>query len=752
MTKLLALIFGTDAPTSSPEQLNSAMERGDWEATIESLWHMSVQVLGGTLNVSPEQLMDWIEALPASAQADTRIRYLKGWLCYEHRRYAMAEFVLAELQTEWEERIRQEGEGAPEASYWLLLIRLAQGLVAEGQGCWEGARRAFADVLRHVPQDLRQKAERLGRTLDGSEAERQALADPLGIAPLMIGCLALLRSIGNRAAMARVCTGLGRHYLTRGEPARARHWLEQALDLTRSLPGQFPHGLVLVHLGRCYQALGLGNEARSVLDEALRLATSLGSPVLQAAALSRLGDVTRDEEEFDSARELYQRSLALSEQVRDSTAMARTYLSLSTLHRRAGHAGLAADAAAEARTLGVGVGSEAFSLTAALHEQAAAVLLGDAGAAALLRETVERLSGLGIPREEALGRWYQAVAAAMAADGEETVRHVREALACAAQHRNLHVLAMELPITAFVCKVAAEQRLLPEALAGVIQRTSPRGLQALLEAVPEARSLVAAAGRLPDTSALEICLLGSFRVCRAGAEVDLGAARSQKAVSLFKFLVAHRGKLAVREQILDAIWPEADPQSADRSFEVTLSTLRRLLDPADGPPLIVRKGRCYMLNPDLALELDVARFAAHLGRGNWWWQRGQAALAAAEWEQAERAYGGDFLADDPYEDWATADRERLREQYQDLLLRLGDAALQEGRCGEAIERAYRVLSGDPICEAAYRLLMRAHARQGNRALALRDLQRCSAVLQQELGEEPMPETRELARRIRIGEI
>jgi hypothetical protein len=76
--------------------------------------------------------------------------------------------------------------------------------------------------------------------------------------------------------------------------------------------------------------------------------------------------------------------------------MAKTRLSLFTLHRRAGHAGLASDAAAEASALGIRLGSESFGIVADLHEAIAAALLGDGDAAQRLTAAAA-LTSLPIP-------------------------------------------------------------------------------------------------------------------------------------------------------------------------------------------------------------------------------------------------------------------------------------------------------------------------------------------------------------------
>ena len=87
------------------------------------------------------------------------------------------------------------------------------------------------------------------------------------------------------------------------------------------------------------------------------------------------------------------------------------------------------------------------------------------------------------------------------------------------------------------------------------------------------------------------------------------------------------------------------------------------------------------------------------------------------------------------------------ERFIDVQYRLAECALREGHYTEVIERANRVVAADPLRESAYRLLMKAHTAMGDRAVAMRDYRRCAEVLRRELGEEPMPETQELAAQI-----
>jgi DNA-binding SARP family transcriptional activator len=745
MKEPLALFWPAQPGMQTPETVNARLEACDYAAAVDAMWAVGFDVIQGLQNLPMKLLAGWLDALPAEWRGDDRVRVMRSWILFDQHHFALALLELEDLAAQFSARL--DGPEPGDARNWLMLVRLGQGTIYQAEGRHERAQAAFADVFRLQPA-LETPGPCPSLELDGPEMERLAALDATGITEVAVKALPYFQARGDRAGMARVAHNLGEQYLEVGEPAAARQWLEKALDLKRSQAGHLPVAYTLDSLGHCYQLMGMLDEAQAALDESLRVATQLGCTAIQASSLSYLGDVYRDRDEFEQAKDLYRKSIALREKLRDACGVGETQLSLSVLHRRSGQPGLAADCAAQAKAVMAGHAPCLFQDRALLCAAIAGVLLGDAEAEAQLARIVAAFAHRPAPSEETLGRWYMAVAAWQRGDTAEAGMHLRGALNLAARTWNTPLLARELPATAGMCAVVSD----PQLLAGLVQRATPRGLLALLQSAPAAHDLVAAAGRLPEATALSVRLLGAFRVLRAGREVDMAAARSQKAVSLFKFLVAQWGRPVAREQILDAIWPESDPESADRSFEVTLSTLRRLLDPPQGLTLIVRRGRGYMLNPDVPLMLDAERFQRHLTRGHWWWQRGQADLALAEWGEAEAAYGGDFLADDPYEDWATADRERLREQYLDLVLRLGEAALEAGRPAEAVERAHRVLIADPIREAAYRLLMRAHARQGNRAVAMRDLQRCCEVLQRELGEEPMRETLELARRIRGGEL
>ena len=116
-------------------------------------------------------------------------------------------------------------------------------------------------------------------------------------------------------------------------------------------------------------------------------------------------------------------------------------------------------------------------------------------------------------------------------------------------------------------------------------------------------------------------------------------------------------------------------------------------------------------------------------------------------------YRGPFLAGfspsqaPGFEEWVLLERERLFQ----LLLRAHSGLIQSfiawGERDQAIAVCQQVLAVDPLQEDTHRLLMRLYWDAGRRSQALRQYRACRELLSQQLGVEPLAETRDLYERI-----
>lgn len=250
--------------------------------------------------------------------------------------------------------------------------------------------------------------------------------------------------------------------------------------------------------------------------------------------------------------------------------------------------------------------------------------------------------------------------------------------------------------------------------------------------------------------ALRIQTLGSFRLWRDGAAIEPAAWGREKALHLFQFFVTTRRYTTSlhKEQIIDRLWPELEPEEGDRDFKVALNAIYKVLEP-ERPPrsesrFIQRQGLVYGLN--LAeVWIDADTFEQWVALGNQALPQ-QPDEAAAAYQKALALYHGEFLPERRYEDWSSAERERLHLLALGTMTTLADLLVEQNPL-ESIRLTQHVLTVDPVWEDAYRVQILAYLAQGNRPLALRAYQRCVEMLHQELGVEPLPETRQLYQRI-----
>ncbi|MBX3015706.1 MAG: bacterial transcriptional activator domain-containing protein, partial [Caldilineaceae bacterium] len=185
----------------------------------------------------------------------------------------------------------------------------------------------------------------------------------------------------------------------------------------------------------------------------------------------------------------------------------------------------------------------------------------------------------------------------------------------------------------------------------------------------------------------------------------------------------------------------------ESDFKVALNSINKALEPEREPrsdPLFVKRyGLAYGIDFE-NVWLDTEAMELLISAGN------QARLAPTQdpdfavacYETAVKLYYGDYLPERRYEDWTSAERERLQLLALNTMTTLAELLLRSAPL-ESLRLTQRVLAIDPVWEDAYRVQMRAFSAQGNRPLALRTYQRCVEVLTEEFGVDPLPETTEL---------
>jgi DNA-binding SARP family transcriptional activator len=238
---------------------------------------------------------------------------------------------------------------------------------------------------------------------------------------------------------------------------------------------------------------------------------------------------------------------------------------------------------------------------------------------------------------------------------------------------------------------------------------------------------------------VEYAVLGPLEVRIDGRALPLGGLKQR---ALLALLLLNRNEVVSRDRLVDSLWGERAPESAQRSLDTYVSRLRTLL----GAERIERRPPGYLLRVD-AGELDLERFEALLEQGRAAGAAGNPATAHDHLRDALALWRGRALADLASELPLSVEAERLEERRLLALEGRIDAELALGSGPELMGELERLVSEHPFQQRLLGQLMLSLYRAGRPAEALAAYQAFRRRFAEELGLEPSPELRALERRI-----
>jgi DNA-binding SARP family transcriptional activator len=223
---------------------------------------------------------------------------------------------------------------------------------------------------------------------------------------------------------------------------------------------------------------------------------------------------------------------------------------------------------------------------------------------------------------------------------------------------------------------------------------------------------------------LSIKLLGKISAAVNGREIRVTGRHAQ---ALLALLVLQRRPRS-REAIAADLWPDADGSSS-AALRQALWLVRGAISAtgADPDSILEADQDSIGLRPSVRLDLDASRFE-RLVRGR-----------PAEPEQALPLYRGD-LAEGLCHECFASDRERLSDAYEDALAMAAEDRLAAGDLGGARSTAEELLARDPLREEGHETLIKVYGASGSRSQVHRQFRRLRAVLEREIGVEPLPQT------------
>jgi DNA-binding SARP family transcriptional activator len=219
---------------------------------------------------------------------------------------------------------------------------------------------------------------------------------------------------------------------------------------------------------------------------------------------------------------------------------------------------------------------------------------------------------------------------------------------------------------------------------------------------------------------LRILALGRTRVESTSGSLE-GSWIANRPGQVLKYLVTNRNRSISTDELAERLWVEPTRRNM-QSVRYYVHELRTRLEPERearaASSFVVASGGGYALDLG-AVRIDADEFESAVSAGLAAAERGEERSARERLVRGLELYRGDFLADEPYAEWAIDERDRLRQVATEGLRTL--AALHRGErdllgASEALERLCRL---DPFDADVHRDLLDLLLARGRRTEAVR---------------------------------
>jgi DNA-binding SARP family transcriptional activator/tetratricopeptide (TPR) repeat protein len=239
-----------------------------------------------------------------------------------------------------------------------------------------------------------------------------------------------------------------------------------------------------------------------------------------------------------------------------------------------------------------------------------------------------------------------------------------------------------------------------------------------------------------DRAIPDFRVLGRLEVVANGR--DLTPARPKQR-ALLALLLVRADEVVASDELMEALWGEAPPATAQTALHGHVSALRKLL----GPEAIETCPPGYRLRV-AAEQIDAGRFRALVEEAR---REPDPARRAELLGAALSLFRGDPLTDFRYDSFAHDEIRRLEELRLVALEERIEAELALGRHAQVAPELERLVAAHPLREGLRGQLMLALYRAGRQAESLHVYQEGRKELSVELGLEPAPVLQQLERQI-----
>jgi predicted ATPase/DNA-binding SARP family transcriptional activator len=597
------------------------------------------------------------------------------------------------------------------------------GMIAYSQGKYEEAIRYFNRCL-----DIQKKVQ--------DQSRLSALNINLGVVHLHLGQydqaenyyqkgLSLAAEMGNLSWKAIIYNNLGVMYKDKGDWEKAIGYLEKSLKIREQYGDRRGMLSTYDNLGVTFLSQGQPDKALDYIQQSYELCQQIGAKDLLPVIQTDLGEVYFQLNQQEKGIHLVQEALNLAIEKSSRLTMGIAKRTMGRFHLSMQEYQKALNFLEESKVIFEGLGSR-FHLAQTLESMGFCLI---------------RLARTREPNEEEN----------FLLRSRDTLNQAVKILSELGFERRLSTLAERIKYDHLEVELEPVMSKIEEIKIGL--KTKP--------GEDECAKLKISVGISGDyVDYLRIYCLGRFRVYRPFEREEISAKEwgSVKARQILAYLtVKDPKKIGVtRDKLVDAIWPEIDPQSLGNTFHVTLSHLRRAIEKSgkeatdiEKDEYVISQAGVYRINWQTKIWSDVGEFLSCLDRAVLFQREEKLHLMDLEYQKAAELYSSNLL-EDFYESWAEQTRDEYREKYNLVFGRLAQSAWEKTNYEKCTRYLQSLLLSDPTNEEAHRMIMLSYALLGSRSAAIRQFKVCEINLKKYLEIEPEPETVDLHKKIKHG--
>jgi ATP/maltotriose-dependent transcriptional regulator MalT/DNA-binding SARP family transcriptional activator len=710
-------------------------ERGDWPAAYQLYRQLGnanavadlIERAGGSMyQTAMLTLESWLSDLaPSVVKQRPGLLSLRGAIAYM-RGHALDGIRL--LDAAIEQLQGQSNQGA------LALAYLRRGHAYRFLGRYDEATRDAAEALKLAgDQDDLQGLYADGVRLRGLSLYRQG--HTLQALDELENALEIQTRLRDDSVIPQLLMETAMAQAALGDYRRAKVAYEKALEIWKRSGNLFYQANLLNNLGFLHYQLGEYEKAAQAFEEGALCAEQCGYKRMEALISISMGDLYSEIEDFEIAGQNYRKAEDLTQPLGDS--FLTHYLLVAQ-----GNLALLRREPARARGI-LDRGAEAIHASESSYEYGhlqlargrLALQEGNYGQAlADLTEAKQCFTEDGREMETIWSSVWLAASQCQIGEVADALETFRSTLQNPNQiNYSAVVAARQAGVWLESLRHVREAR---PVLRGLFEK-----MDRLDDQLPGIRRQLRRMARTIEVPSptLTIHAFGRGQVWVNGKLVGAGEWQTQAVRELFFYFLA-MNKPVTKEQVGSVLWPDtSEPARLKLRFKNEIYRLRR----AVGQNTILYEDEYYQLNPAIDREYDVEAFEAYAARARSSTRREE---QISYYQRAIDLVSGRYLVDvDAL--WVAPEGERLHQVFVSAGLTLADLYLREGHSNRVLEICQRILEQEATSEAAYRLKMHAHSRQGDTAALIRTYRECEDSLRGVFGMPPSAETQELYRKL-----